>query len=151
MDDLLVREGFKPVRMTENKYCLHPEYLIELLNFIGTMTFQREADTWKELKNKRREQLRAEDAAGYKQTILEEFKHENRMYESVSNEVLAALQLTRQDLNKAETMLLQKPQMFNVVENCRKGDYPIPSQKGSLPKLSQEVTLKQFKRSFTLT
>ena len=37
MEDLLKREGLFTIKKTENKYCLHPEYLIELLNFIGVI------------------------------------------------------------------------------------------------------------------
>ena len=54
MDELLAREGLNVVRLTENKYCLHPEYLIELLNFIGVMTQTLDKQAWEGLKDKRR-------------------------------------------------------------------------------------------------
>ena len=54
MEELVKREGFKPVRLTDNKYCLHPEYLIELLNFIGVMTQTLDKALWQDLKEKRR-------------------------------------------------------------------------------------------------
>ena len=54
MEELVEREGFKPVRLTDNKYCLHPEYLIELLNFIGVMTQTLDKALWRDLKEKRR-------------------------------------------------------------------------------------------------
>ena len=93
MNELLACEGLKAVRLTENKYCLHPEYLIELLNFIGVMTQTLDKQVWDGLKDKRRQQFRNEDWDGYKQTVTEEFELGNRQYEKVTAEVLAALDL----------------------------------------------------------
>ena len=93
MNEFLAREGLKEVRLTGNKYCLHPEYLIELLNFIGVMTQTQDKQVWDSLKDKRRKQFRDEDWDGYKLTVTEEFEHGNRQYEKVTAEVLSALGL----------------------------------------------------------
>ena len=37
----LQQENLNEVKLTENKYCLHPEFLIELLNFIGCEANER--------------------------------------------------------------------------------------------------------------
>ena len=42
-------------------------------------------------------------------------------------------------------MLLQKPQMFNVLESCRQGWYPLPSEKGTAPKISAEEAIRIMK------
>ena len=37
LQQLIEREGLVPPKKTANKYCLHPDYLIQLLNFIGVL------------------------------------------------------------------------------------------------------------------
>ena len=55
MKALLDREGLLPVKKTANNYCLHPEYLIELLNFIGFMANAEDQKKVEEMRKTRRE------------------------------------------------------------------------------------------------
>ena len=138
--------------MTENKYCLHPEYLIELLNFIGVMTFKTKEAAFNALKEKRRQLYRQEAWNGYTQTVRDEFRLENEAQEKVTADVLAALQLKKQDLAKSEQMLVQQqPQCYRVVEICRQGGYPLPTEKNKKPTMTQEETLTYARRLLILT
>ena len=87
MKQLLESEGLFPVKLTENKYCLHPEYLIELSNFIGVLASRRMPLIWEELKARRRTQFQQQDWEAYFVTVREEFRHSNRMHEQVSMQV----------------------------------------------------------------
>ena len=40
--------------------------------------------------------------------------------------------------------------MYNVVESCQKGAYPLPSEKSVAPKISQNDSLSLLKRAMTL-
>ena len=51
---MLEKEELIPVKMTENKYCLHPEYLIELMNFIGVVALVKEKETGDKMRELRR-------------------------------------------------------------------------------------------------
>ena len=45
----LEREGLLKPKLTKNKYCLDPEYLIELLNFIGVMAHEKDPEKVQEI------------------------------------------------------------------------------------------------------
>ena len=44
----------------------------------------------------------------------------------------------------------QLTQTYNVLENCRKGAYPLPSEKDQQPRISKEDALQHLRRSYTL-
>ena len=51
---MLEKEGLIPAKMTDNKYCLHPEYLIELMNFIGVVALAKAKETGDKMRKLRR-------------------------------------------------------------------------------------------------
>ena len=61
----LEQEKLGTVKMTENKYCLHPEFLIELLNFIGCEVHERNVVEAQALTAERRQYYKDENWDAY--------------------------------------------------------------------------------------
>ena len=106
MRQMLETEGLIPVKMTDNKYCLHPEYLIELINFIGVKASAKEKETRDRMRDLRRSLYTQKNWDLYDLQVEEEFEFSSKMNDLVTREVLIELKLTTLDLDKAEKLLI---------------------------------------------
>ena len=72
---LLEREELKQVKWTHKSGFLHPEYLIELLNFIGVISHRKEKQRSDEIRDRRRDFFDKKDWSSYENEVSADFAH----------------------------------------------------------------------------